>query len=418
MPASLKLPSAWLSGGARAAYNLIALPASGETPTGPPAFNADLKPTGPPAFNADFKPTGPPKGAKTSVPMPSPAPFPLPWEGVDPEWVYGSRDALLAQALRKSRAKITRPADPRLAADPRRPSVWNWDSQFRTETLVCELSGRFVVQSRAVWMIDPGGHGAPVPTAHKVFEIGALPKVFPDEQIDKVLRAAVEREDRLPEILAQADDFWAFFESVVNIRLESAPRLYELICTAQLWGMRLLMGLKNEVGALRPIQHSSLAMPVITTPGHGSLPSGHATVSALNAELLRNLFLAAKSPLQSSRSAMLDRLARRIAFNRVVAGVHYPIDSLVGYALGTQLARVLQALADPAARLPLAVDDAVIATLDPGGGAGLLDKPDRQLEENDDRRLAMTPSALMPTSAPLLTELWRRACTELTELRA
>ena len=42
----------------------------------------------------------------------------------------------------------------------------------------------------------------------------------------------------------------------------------------------------------------------------------------------------------------LDRLARRIAFNRVVAGVHFPIDSRAGYALGLQLSGHFIALAD------------------------------------------------------------------------
>jgi len=52
-----------------------------------------------------------------------------------------------------------------------------------------------------------------------------------------------------------------------------------------------------------------------------------------------------RASTQGDRSEQLDRLARRIAFNRVVAGVHFPVDSQAGYALGTQLARLLAALA-------------------------------------------------------------------------
>ncbi len=41
----------------------------------------------------------------------------------------------------------------------------------------------------------------------------------------------------------------------------------------------------------------------------------------------------------------LHRIAYRVAENRVVAGVHYPIDSLAGQALGITLARVFAELA-------------------------------------------------------------------------
>ena len=50
-------------------------------------------------------------------------------------------------------------------------------------------------------------------------------------------------------------------------------------------------------------------------------------------------------PAGDARRSALDRLARRIAFNRVVAGVHFPIDSAAGSALAHQLAATL--VADP-----------------------------------------------------------------------
>ena len=435
MPSSLIPAGAWLSGGLQANLAPTGPPSAAHRPIGPPV--AADSPTGPPhALSAlelwalevaALHPTGPPGSAVPTLPNSTP----LPREMVDPAWVYGGDAALLGQALRKSRAKITRPADDQLTPQVIEASrklgrqikgsnLWRWDPQFRIDTILCELAGRFVVQGASVWMFDPGASATPAPTVQGVFSLTPPPSM-PDVQVDKVLRAAVEREDRLPEILAQANDFWPFFESVIGISFSKAPRLFELVSVAQVWAMQLLMGLKHTLAAQRPLHYSTLVMPVIPTPGHGSLPSGHATVAALNAELLRLLLYCGNDARSLERAAMLDRLARRIAFNRVAAGVHFPLDSLVGYALGTQLARVLAALGNADNfKFPTAVGDAEITAIDPDSrrrGPLLLDKPDRELAELGAIRLAQANSGWLPTPASNLSELWRRVQSELNDLR-
>ncbi len=78
---------------------------------------------------------------------------------------------------------------------------------------------------------------------------------------------------------------------------------------------------------------------MITTPGHGSFPSGHATQAHAVAHVLKALL-----HLDPTRQAhamvidQLDRQAARIATNRVVAGVHFPVDSMAGRMLGIALA--------------------------------------------------------------------------------
>jgi len=366
MSANFIPAAAWLSGSSSAAM-------SANTPVGP-SFNAANTPVGP-SHNSANTPVGPSGNsvlvaapAEARWPMPTPAPLPLPWEGIDPRWVYTSSETLLAQALRKTHAKIDRPRPGRVSSlDMQRAAqrgepvhgndLWRWAPEFRISALQCELLGRFQVLGTDLWTVDLGADPSQnAPKAFKVFEIDRqrIEDAFRSDaadgrQIDKVQRAAVEREDRLPEILSQADDFWPFFESVIGLRLDSAPRLAEWLAVTQASAIHLLMALKNSVAARRPVQTSSLVMPVIPTPGHGSLPSGHATISAMNAEMLRALLYPTPDALQLERSHALDRLARRIAFNRVVAGVHFPLDSLVGYTLGTQLARLFIALADPAA---------------------------------------------------------------------
>ena len=82
------------------------------------------------------------------------------------------------------------------------------------------------------------------------------------------------------------------------------------------------------------------------TPGHGSFPSGHATQVYAVAHVLRVLLgldeaTATSRPMNLAASqavqAQLARQAARIATNRVVAGLHFPADSMAGRMLGTAL---------------------------------------------------------------------------------
>ena len=82
---------------------------------------------------------------------------------------------------------------------------------------------------------------------------------------------------------------------------------------------------------------------MILTPGHGSFPSGHATETFMSAlVLLRLLQNSTISPYsvpadQASWALQLMRLASRVAMNRTVAGVHFPVDSAAGAVLGMTL---------------------------------------------------------------------------------
>ena len=224
--------------------------------------------------------------------------------------------------------------------NPEIDSLWRWAPEFRMMAVSAALASRVRALDRTLWIND----------RRKVAPSPVLLVALPDSldhinwraQADDVLRAAVEREDRLPEILSQAASLWAFFESVSGVSLERAPAYAELVLAAEDWALKLLMLLKHNVAARRPIELSSLVHPVIPTPGHGSLPSGHAALAAFNTELLRLMLYDSGQP---HRVKALDRLARRIAFNRVVAGVHFPVDSQAGYVIGRQLARALATLA-------------------------------------------------------------------------
>jgi hypothetical protein len=74
---------------------------------------------------------------------------------------------------------------------------------------------------------------------------------------------------------------------------------------------------------------------MITTPGHGTFPMGHATQTYAVGHVLKELLNL--DPGYPTVIEQLDRQAARIATNRVIAGVHFPVDSMAGRMLGVAL---------------------------------------------------------------------------------
>ena len=107
----------------------------------------------------------------------------------------------------------------------------------------------------------------------------------------------------------------------------------------------------------RPHEYSPQIQPILQTPVHGSLPSGHSTEAYAVARVLNELVLAALTT--SSQAPQLreqfTRQAARIAINRTIAGLHYPIDSIAGQLLGLTMASYLvqRANADLGSTLPV-----------------------------------------------------------------
>src|SRR4051812_17428852 len=117
------------------------------------------------------------------------------------------------------------------------------------------------------------------------------------------------------------------------------------------------MRVKHALASPRPVEYSPQVMPMIQTPGHSSFPSGHAVEAFMLAHVLAELIeTAAPNELvttsvisgdsaPASLRGQLMWLAARIATNRVVAGVHFPVDNAAGMVLGSLLGRYFVALA-------------------------------------------------------------------------
>jgi hypothetical protein len=82
---------------------------------------------------------------------------------------------------------------------------------------------------------------------------------------------------------------------------------------------------------------SPQVQPMILSPGHGSLPSGHATEAHIVAHVLWSLLTAADATKTYPWFDQLMRQAARVAINRTIAGVHFPVDSAAGQVLGLAL---------------------------------------------------------------------------------
>jgi membrane-associated phospholipid phosphatase len=169
------------------------------------------------------------------------------------------------------------------------------------------------------------------------------------------LRAAMDlRADRMPEILAQADGFTAFFTAQMPFGLLRRPYTAHLVGAVQDTVVAVEQRMKHLCSVPRPVDLSPQVQPVISTPGHSAYPSGHATEAFAQATILAALRLSAEgasdatlidailarlSPAVEAAPVtdpviLLYRLAARIADNRTVAGVHYPVDSAHGALLG------------------------------------------------------------------------------------
>lgn len=84
------------------------------------------------------------------------------------------------------------------------------------------------------------------------------------------------------------------------------------------------MYLKDHYREARPSQVCPAIVPLIDPPVTPSFPAGHALQSHLISRCLEAAGRARSQP------DMLFNLSRRIAENRVVAGLHYPLDNEAG----------------------------------------------------------------------------------------
>jgi hypothetical protein len=226
------------------------------------------------------------------------------------------------------------------------------------------------------------------------------------------LRAYADlRADRLAEIEGQISDLIVWFSQIGQLTRPDRKWSRLFLTAVQELVATLIMNVKHRVNAPRPTDFAPGVLPVIRTPTHSSLPSGHSAESFALATLLEGVMRGVPQPVTglSEADVMASlplRLAARIAENRVVAGVHFPVDSAAGAALGIGAAEAVMCACVggpmPAPALWTFDGDAL------GAGDFLL----ATLAERAPA-FAVTPgAAAAPPASSLLATLWARAVAE------
>jgi hypothetical protein len=178
-----------------------------------------------------------------------------------------------------------------------------------------------------------------------------LTLVRPDEkvfglEVARVLSKARLREERGTEILSQVVPQTAYWASILGLQPDRHRHTLEWLGAALKFSMVQVMRFKYALGVQRPVLYSALVQPMVLTPGYAAWPSGHATeaymVAALVGQSARAPSAGVFRPAHRGQAAewehQLKRLAFRVAENREVAGLHFPIDTLAGRLLGEVLA--------------------------------------------------------------------------------
>jgi hypothetical protein len=184
---------------------------------------------------------------------------------------------------------------------------------------------------------QPSGNNAfqILSSADLIAEIARPQQATFQQQMSLVLSWAELRDERAVEVLAQIDPQYAFWSSIVYLHPERTRRTMELINMMLQLCVYVEMRFKQAMGCYRPVEYNAQTQPMITTPGHGTFPMGHATQAYAVAHLLKELLQL--HPQFPTVIDQLDRQAARITTNRVIAGMHFPVDSMAGRMLGVAL---------------------------------------------------------------------------------
>ena len=223
-------------------------------------------------------------------------------------------------------------------------SLTRWEDGPRVTACMSELLEGLVFTtqnaSKQAMLEHANLHASPI-KRRPLITLRAPSKAIFKKQLDLVAAYADLRPDRAAEIVAQMTPPVPFWASVVGILPHRHKKTLQLLDLAFLLAVHVHMRFKHIFACSRPVELSPQIQPMIPTPGHGAWPSGHATEAFIVATVLEALLRAANTANGSACREQLQRLAARIAINRTVAGVHFPVDSAVGRLLGTALGEFL-----------------------------------------------------------------------------
>lgn len=359
--------------------------------------------------------------------------------GLHPMKSYAAEDDqdpyLLAEAVSKMRDKLQRQGD-KVDRVPKRGSkpngaldAWSWDPEVRLGLAVDEALRPLWLEGGSVWLSQPQLDDKATPPklsgqASRLIELVAPrnSNLF-QYQVQAVIAMAAARDDVMPEIVTQHEEFWPFFAAITHIEADTAPRTMELLAVAHHMATSVTMRLKDTLACPRPIDLSAHAGPCLRTPGHASLPAGHATIAFMFVPLLSALLDPPGAGSWSQGRRWMFRLAHRISHNRVVAGLHFPVDAVAGRLLGEVLADFFLAICGRQANCAGAAKMAIGASVTPANAKKATLPREGEVGDGGWSQDVLDACGLTPPSgsigvAPsaLLQALWSAAEQELLQL--
>jgi membrane-associated phospholipid phosphatase len=267
--------------------------------------------------------------------------MPLPYLSVSylPGAMLTTRDGIVGAAWSKptGQPSILRPDDP----DP----MSRWEPWVRRQVIGFELLSSLKFSSKGTAADAQGTLSAASGDLVTIYR--PAPAVIRRTQLPIVFGYADLRRDRASEIQSQITEFFPFFATVCHLHPDRSRFTLELLTALRFAVVATQMRVKHALAMPRPVDYSAQIMPMIQTPGHSTFPAGHAVESFMFATVLAKLTAGREKQLYGSDRRFRDKLmwlAARISINRVVAGVHFPVDIAAGMVLGLQLGRYFGAL--------------------------------------------------------------------------
>lgn len=267
--------------------------------------------------------------------------------------MMGGTSPLLADALVRVRAGTVGDAKPDLRV-PKMPTCADFDQMEKWEPIVrfyvClsevlsdlqlavvpKVSDTFALQQcvhtpSSAGSLDGSYLSKPIVTITRPHQ-GVFGKQL------RLMQAWAElREDRATEVISEMPPQVPFWSATCNLQPSRHRHTFEFINLALALAAISAFRFKQVFACPRPAAYWAGLQPMLPTPEHSALPSGHATEAFMAARVL--------SALNGNREGKLFEAlmtqASRVAINRTVAGLHFPVDSLAGQKLGNSLAEFL-----------------------------------------------------------------------------
>ena len=176
-----------------------------------------------------------------------------------------------------------------------------------------------------------------------------------EAQMETVHQWCELRAERLQEIITQIGIPLQYWTSVVDLNPTTHPFTLQFLHLGLAFASYVNQPIKHILACPRPTAYSSAVQPVINPRRFAAFPSGHATEAFLVARLLQRVMGVSSHIISEAGKQeitpvelQLQRLATRIANNRVVAGVHFPVDATAGRMVAETLVEYLIARSESA----------------------------------------------------------------------